>query len=111
MRHKILKASVFALAGIALQGCQTVDTIATAEPEAVAEAIAPALSTDPEIAALIAEMTLDEKLAQLSCIWINKGQILDSNGNFSPEKMAATYPHGVGCFARPQDTMGMETTE
>jgi beta-glucosidase len=71
----------------------------------------PPISQDPEIADLISNMTLDEKLAQLSCIWINKGQILDQDGNFSPTKMATAYPHGVGCFARPQDTMGMEQTE
>ncbi|MEM6557438.1 MAG: beta-glucosidase, partial [Pseudomonadota bacterium] len=111
MRHKLLKASLFALAGMALHACQAVDTTAIGETETVMESSVPALSSDPEIAALIADMTLDEKLAQLSCIWINKGQILDSNGDFSPEKMAANYPHGVGCFARPQDTMGMEVTE
>lgn len=111
MRHKLLKASLFALAGMALHACQAVDTTAIGETETVIETPAPALSSDPEIAALIADMSLDEKLAQLSCIWINKGQVLDSNGDFSPEKMAANYPHGVGCFARPQDTMGMEVTE
>lgn len=105
--------SMALLAGLAtgLQACQTAET---AEPETVSAEMpveAPALSEDPEIAALIAQMTLDEKLAQLSCIWINKGQILDENGDFSPEKMKEVHPHGVGCFARPQDTMGMEATE
>lgn len=105
--------SMALLAGLAagLQACQTAET---AEPETVSAEMpveAPALSADPEIAALIAQMTLDEKLAQLSCIWINKGQILDENGDFSPEKMKEVHPHGVGCFARPQDTMGMEVTE
>jgi beta-glucosidase len=57
---------------------------------------------------LLTKMTLDEKLAQLSCIWIEKSKILDENGDFSASKMKQHYPHGVGCFARPQDTMGME---
>ena len=101
-----------ATAGLMLQACQAV---APSEPilvdDPIEVAVEAPISSDPEIAALIADMTLDEKLAQLSCIWINKGQILDENGDFSPEKMAAIHPHGVGCFARPQDTMGMEQTE
>ena len=62
----------------------------------------------PDIDALIAEMTLEEKLAQVSCIWRDKEKVLDEDGNFSPERMAGAFPHGVGCFARPQDTMGVE---
>ncbi|MEL7298571.1 MAG: glycoside hydrolase family 3 N-terminal domain-containing protein [Pseudomonadota bacterium] len=61
-----------------------------------------------DIEAIIADMTLDEKLAQLTCIWMNKTQVLDDTGQFSPERMAAAFPHGVGCFARPQDTIGLE---
>ncbi|MEL7108262.1 MAG: glycoside hydrolase family 3 N-terminal domain-containing protein [Pseudomonadota bacterium] len=111
MRPTLMKTSAFALAGLALQACQATEPVALAEETSTAEAITMPISSDPEIADLIAQMTLDEKLAQLSCIWINKGQVLDQNGDFSPEKMAANYPHGVGCFARPQDTMGMEVTE
>ena len=84
------------LTALALSACST--NVAPAESQ----------SADDEIAAIIADMTLDEKLAQISCIWMEKGKILDANGDFSPEKMAAHFPHGVGCIARPQDTMGME---
>ena len=65
-------------------------------------------SATPDIEALIAEMTLEEKLAQVSCIWRDKEKVLDDDGSFSPEKMTEAFPHGVGCFARPQDTMGVE---
>jgi beta-glucosidase len=82
-----------------LQGCQPQSNTAETTP------------ADPEISALISRMTLEEKLAQLSCIWIEKSNILDENGDFSPTKMKASYPHGVGCFARPQDTMGMEAPQ
>ena len=61
-----------------------------------------------EVSALVAEMTLDEKLAQLTCIWMDKVKVLDANGDFSPERMRAAFPHGAGCFARPQDTIGLE---
>jgi beta-glucosidase len=56
-------------------------------------------------------MTLDEKLAQITCIWMDKVKILDKNGDFSPEKMKAAFPHGAGCIARPQDTIGLEARE
>ncbi|MEL6858865.1 MAG: glycoside hydrolase family 3 N-terminal domain-containing protein [Pseudomonadota bacterium] len=107
----IFSLSVCAASAFALQACQAIETGPQADPEPVAEIVEKPLSSDPEIAALVADMTLDEKLAQLSCIWINKGQVFDETGNFSPDKMKAIHPHGVGCFARPQDTMGMETTE
>lgn len=111
IRKSILSIGLLASLAAGLQACQTAET---AEPETViaeTSAQSSAISKDPELAALIAQMTLDEKLAQLSCIWISKGQILDENGDFSPEKMKEIHPHGVGCFARPQDTMGMEVTE
>ena len=57
---------------------------------------------------LMADMTLDEKLAQISCVWFGKADILNSDGSLNPEKMKEKFPHGVGCFARPQDTIGME---
>lgn len=99
-------ASVFAL-----QACQVVETTAPAIEDLTETIVEAPISTDPEIAAMVADMTLDEKLAQLSCIWINKGQIFDENGDFDADKMQALHPHGVGCFARPQDTMGMETSD
>ncbi|MEN7342423.1 MAG: glycoside hydrolase family 3 N-terminal domain-containing protein [Pseudomonadota bacterium] len=66
------------------------------------------LSDDPALAALIEQMTLEEKLAQISCIWFDKAKVLDDNGDFSPTLMREHFPNGVGCFARPQDTIGME---
>ncbi|MBC6403315.1 MAG: glycoside hydrolase family 3 C-terminal domain-containing protein [Hyphomonadaceae bacterium] len=60
------------------------------------------------VEALLARMTLDEKLAQISCVWFGKADIYNSDGSFNPDKMAGKFPHGTGCFARPQDTIGME---
>ena len=111
MRNPLVSVSIYALAGLALQACQVVEPIALADAEPVIQTATAPVSNDPEIAALISEMTLDEKLAQLSCIWISKGEVFDADGNFSPEKMSEKHPHGVGCFARPQDTMGMEVTD
>lgn len=63
---------------------------------------------DARINDLIAKMTLDEKLAQISCVWFGKADIYNDDGSFNAEKMAEKFPYGVGCFARPQDTIGME---
>lgn len=63
---------------------------------------------DPRIDDLITQMTLDEKLAQISCIWFDKKAVINAEGSFNAEVMKENFPHGVGCFARPQDTQGME---
>ncbi|ACT60137.1 glycoside hydrolase family 3 N-terminal domain-containing protein [Hirschia baltica] len=61
-----------------------------------------------ELEALVSQMTIDEKLAQISCIWMDKSKFLERDGSFNPQKMKAHFPHGAGCIARPQDTIGME---
>ena len=66
------------------------------------------IATDAQLEALVERMTLDEKLAQLTCIWFDKAKIFDRNGDFSPQRMRMQFPHGVGCIARPQDTIGLE---
>jgi len=73
-------------------------------------ATTPKVSSSAKVEALMADMTLDEKLAQISCVWFGKSDIYDSDGSFNPEKMKEKFPHGIGCFARPQDTIGMEDT-
>jgi beta-glucosidase len=65
-------------------------------------------SSDDYVNELLEKMTLDEKLAQISCIWFDKKKVIDTDGSFNPEKMKLEFPHGIGCFARPQDTQGME---
>ena len=57
--------------------------------------------------ALLARMTVEEKIAQICCIWGQKKMILDAEGRFSPEKMRTHFPHGIGCIARPQDRVGL----
>lgn len=61
-----------------------------------------------DLVRLVDQMTLDEKLAQLTCVWMDKAKFLDSSGNFDPQQMEQHFPHGVGCIARPQDTVGLE---
>jgi beta-glucosidase len=66
----------------------------------------PAAPVEERVADLIGRMTLEEKVAQLVCIWTDKNQLLDEDGRFVPEKATEEIPLGVGCVARPSDNFG-----
>jgi beta-glucosidase len=56
---------------------------------------------------LLSRMTLEEKAAQMVCIWQQKPQtLLEANGNFDCEKakIAFSSGHGVGQIGRPSDS-------
>ncbi len=55
---------------------------------------------------LLARMTLDEKLAQITAIWNRKAALLSPGGEFDPQKAHALYPDGIGHFVRPNDLHG-----
>ena len=68
---------------------------------------------DPDLAAerrvkdLLSRMTLEEKAAQMRCIWRKKSETLvDDEGNFSLQKAKAAFANGwgIGQIARPSDT-------
>jgi beta-glucosidase len=56
---------------------------------------------DDYVNELLEKMTLDEKLAQISCIWFDKKKVIDTDGSFNPVKMKLEFPHGIGCFCTP----------
>jgi beta-glucosidase len=66
----------------------------------------PQRPVDERVADLLARMTLEEKVAQLGCIWSAKNDLEDEDGRFVGEKAAAEIPHGVGHVARPSDNFG-----
>ena len=54
----------------------------------------------------MARMSLEEKAAQMVCIWnLKKEWLLDEHGNFAPEKAAEHFGHGhgLGQVGRPGD--------
>ncbi len=61
------------------------------------------------IADLMKHMTVEDKVAQLECVWNNKAKLLDPDLQFDPAKAAKIYPHGFGAFARPSDYTGTTT--
>lgn len=66
----------------------------------------PKASIEARVRDLLSRMTLEEKVAQLRCMWIGKGAILDKDGVFSAEKAARAILQGIGQIARPNDTAG-----
>jgi len=57
-------------------------------------------------------MTLEEKIAQLTCLWINRPQVKPqtdfstNRGDFSPEKAAEVMKYGIGQIARQREQKG-----
>ncbi|MBW8901001.1 MAG: glycoside hydrolase family 3 protein, partial [Massilia sp.] len=52
---------------------------------------------------LIKRMTLEEKIAQLQCVWLSKKDLQNEDTSFSAEKASRVHPNGMGMFARPSD--------
>jgi len=66
----------------------------------------PALSAEKRVKDLLSRMSLEEKAAQMLCIWQKKGQTLvDADGNFDPAKAKQAFQdrHGLGQVGRPSD--------
>jgi len=58
---------------------------------------------------LLARMSLDEKAAQMLCVWQTKAKTLvDESGNFDPKKAKAAFRkgNGLGQVGRPSDAGG-----
>jgi len=56
---------------------------------------------------LLKRMTLAEKLAQITTVWLDKREIFDEKTQFVRAKAKARYPDGIGHFARPNDRAGL----
>ena len=53
---------------------------------------------------LLSRMTIEEKAAQMLCIWNSRhSTILDSEGKVDQKKLMQSYPHGLGQIGRPGD--------
>ena len=75
-------------------------------------AASPPIYKNPSIPAarrvkdLLSRMTLQEKAAQMMCVWQKKSETLvDANGDFDPRKARAAFKsgHGLGQVGRPSD--------
>jgi beta-glucosidase len=59
---------------------------------------------EARVADLLGRMTLEEKVAQLQALWIQKSKIYEPIGTFSAEKARTVMPHGLGQIARPSES-------
>jgi beta-glucosidase len=55
---------------------------------------------------LLARMTLEEKIAQITTVWNRKQEIFTAGGGFDPAKARQVFPAGIGHIARPSDLRG-----
>jgi beta-glucosidase len=73
----------------------------------------PNLSIDERVKDLLGRMTLEEKTAQMMCVWMGKPndntgipkEQLPFGGKFSPAAAKQTMPHGIGQFARQRELL------
>jgi beta-glucosidase len=103
----LLLLSLFAGLAVAVSGSAGLAREAT--PAAVPRDAAYRDPTRPvleRVTDLLGRMTLDEKIAQLCCLWGEKASMLDADGRFDPAKAAAVMPLGIGQIARPADRQG-----
>ena len=64
------------------------------------------LSVADRVRDLVSRMTLEEKAAQLRCMWETKVGFLDAERAFSDTKAAKVIGDGIGQIARPSDIRG-----
>ena len=64
----------------------------------------PSASVGDRVDDLLARMTLDEKLAQLGCLWITS--LIDGD-HFDPDAAAERMPHGIGQVTRIGASSGL----
>ncbi len=65
-------------------------------------------SLDERVESLLALMTLDEKLAQLGCLW---STAFVNSGSLDPDDIAAQMPHGIGQVTRIGASTGLRPRE
>src|SRR6266478_5386181 len=69
----------------------------------------PRLSIEQRVADLLSRMTLEEKIAQMTCLWVNRPQknartdFATDRGDFSPEQAAQVMKYGMGQIGRQRE--------
>lgn len=107
IKRREFLASVGSAAGIA--GLGSVPAIATAAAKG-AQGGAPLYKqagapVNARVEDLLRRMTLEEKIAQMQCLWQKKPGVQNQDSSFSIEKAQTAYPNGMGMLARPSDRL------
>jgi beta-glucosidase len=70
------------------------------DPFAIPDASRP---VNERVAALLGQMTMDEKIAQLQAIWNQTSRIQNADGTFNPANAKAVLGNGIGQVSRPSE--------
>jgi beta-glucosidase len=65
------------------------------------------LSPEARAKDLLSKMKVEEKLAQLRCLWLQKSSIFDADGNFDEAKAKEALKNGLGEIARLNENGGL----
>lgn len=109
-RNISLRTTAFAAlaAALALTSCTSAAQGQT--PAAQSSEIPPykdaSLGVDARVNDLLARMTMEEKIAQITTVWTTKTELFNEDGSFDPARAKAAHPAGIGHFARPNDLSG-----
>jgi beta-glucosidase len=89
--------------------CAFVPSAATRSQEKTPDYKNPRLPVERRVADLLGRMTLEEKVAQLVCLWTGRPQVgpqtdfSTDRGDFSPEKAREVMKYGIGQIARQRE--------
>ncbi len=75
-------------------------------PPAKPDYLNASLPTAKRVDDLLSRMTLEEKVAQMMCLWSAKKQFTDARGKFDPVKAPQWFKVGIGRIERPSDGHG-----
>ena len=87
-------------------------SLATTRDDATPPYLRREIGTDARVADLLSRMTIEEKAAQMMCVWQEKATTLvDARGNFDLEKAKRAFKEGfgIGQVGRPSDAGGPPT--
>ena len=79
---------------------------ATASAQARAPYLDPAQPVERRVDDLLGRMTLEEKVAQMLCLWQGKRAITGRDGRFDPARAPKWFRIGVGRIERPGEGHG-----
>jgi beta-glucosidase len=106
LRSKRALAVLCLLLAVAFAVVPSVDTHSQAQ---VPDYKNPRLPVERRVADLLGRMTLEEKVAQLVCLWGSRPQVKPQTdfstdrGDFSPEKASVVMKNGIGQIARQRE--------
>jgi beta-glucosidase len=100
MRVRAIKAAVTAL--LAGTGLFSLTALGRNAP-VYRDASAP---VEQRVEDLLARMTLEEKIAQITAVWNRKQEIFTPTNDFDAAKARRVFPAGIGHITRPSDLRG-----